>query len=208
MLIKIQAVTNEHFKANTYIIKSSTSESACYLVDIGNYDGVMDVLEKNHYIKGVFLTHAHYDHICGINEIVNQFPDCTIFCSKYTKEALQDSKVNLSFYHNTPVTYKGNNIKILTEEDSIDLFINVKLTALETPGHNEGSLTFKIEQAIFSGDSLIPETAVITKLKSGNKADAQKSIIKIQQNTREHDVIYPGHGKSFEATKINWNFYL
>ncbi|MCW2120289.1 MBL fold metallo-hydrolase [Flavobacterium sp. 7A] len=208
MLIKIQAVTNEHFKANTYIIKSSTNETACYLIDIGNYDGVMNILEKNQYIKSVFLTHAHYDHICGINEIVNQFPECTIFCSKYTKEALQDSKVNLSFYHNTPVIYKGNNVRILTEEDTCDLFVNVKLTTLETPGHNEGSLTFKIEQAIFSGDSLIPETAVITKLKSGNKADAKKSIIKIRDNASKNDVIYPGHGNFFEANKINWNFYL
>lgn len=208
MSIKIQVVTNEYFNANTYLLTSSVNDSACYLIDIGNYAGVIAKLEKNQYIKGVFLTHSHYDHICGINEIVEKFPECIIFCSKYTESALKDSKMNLSFYHKTPVTFKGNNIQIITEKDTLNIFKSLRVNIIETPGHNEGCLTFKIGPDIFTGDSLIPETAVVTKLKSGNKIDAQKSVIKIQSHTRKNDVIYPGHGKKFEAAKINWNFYL
>jgi hydroxyacylglutathione hydrolase len=208
MPIKIQVISNEPFKANTYLIKNSVNDNACYLIDIGNYVGVLNELFNKEHIKGIFLTHVHYDHICGINDIMKKFPDCIIYCSKYTEEALQDSKMNLSFYHQTPITYKGNNIKIITQKDTISLFDAVTLTTLETPGHNEGSLTFRIDAAIFTGDSLIPEISVVTKLKSGNKSEAQKSILKIQNNTKTNDVIYPGHGKSFKENKINWNFYI
>ncbi|WP_198008517.1 MBL fold metallo-hydrolase [Flavobacterium sp. ACAM 123] len=204
----IQVVTNDHFNANTYILKSNSNQNGCYLIDIGNYEGVIQLLEKNQYIKGIFLTHAHYDHICGINKIIDRFPHCKILSSSYTKEALRDSKMNLSFYHNTPITYNGNNIKVVDDQETLDLFQNDQLTILETPGHNKGSLSFKIGHAIFTGDSLIPDRAVITKLKSGNKVEALASIIKIKNNSKINDVIYPGHGESFEANTINWNFYL
>lgn len=208
MPVAIQVIPNEHFKANTYLIKSRSNDNACYLIDIGNYVGVVNALLNQEYIKGIFLTHVHYDHICGINELMKKFPDCTIYCSKYTEEALQDSKMNLSFYHQTPITYKGNNIKIITQNDTVNLFDAITIETIETPGHNEGSLTFKIDTAIFTGDSLIPETPVVTKLKSGDKLEARKSVLKIQDFTNAADIIYPGHGKSFQGTKINWNFYL
>lgn len=208
MPIKIHVVTNEHFNANTYVIESNFNHKACYLIDIGNYDGVMSVLKKNQNIKGVFLTHAHIDHIFGVNEIVDQFPDCIIYCSKYTEEALKNAKLNLSFYHKNPIIYQGDAIEIINENSIINLYDTIELSVLETPGHNQGSLTFKIDQAIFTGDSLIPETAVVTKLKSGNKVDAQKSIAKIKNNCNPQDIIYPGHGRFFETAKVNWDFYL
>lgn len=207
MPIKIQAVTNAYFNANTYIIKSSSNDNACYLIDIGNYDGVMKELENNEYIKGIFLTHAHYDHFSGINQIIARFPECFVYCSRYTKEALADSKMNLSFYQHVPTVFINDKIRVVSQADEIEIYPESHLEIWETPGHNKGSLSFKIDQGIFTGDSLIPETAVVTKLKSGNKADAYRSIVKIKDNASISDVIYPGHGKSFEAAKIDWNFY-
>lgn len=207
MPIKIQAVTNAFFNANTYIIKSSSNDNACYLIDIGNYDGVMSELENNEYIKIIFLTHAHYDHFSGINKIIARFPECFVYCSPYTKIALANSKMNLSFYHHVPTVFTGDKIRIVSQEDKIEIYPESYVEIWDTPGHNQGSLSFKIDQSIFTGDSLIPETTVVTKLKSGNKAEAQRSIIKIKDNTSPNDVIYPGHGRSFEASKIDWNFY-
>jgi len=208
MQLKIQAVTNEHFNANTYLLESKIIDCECYLIDIGNAAAVIKLLKKNQSIKGIFLTHAHLDHISGINEILAKFPKCTIFCSIYTKEALRDSKMNLSFYHNSPISYTGENIKVVNDKQSIVLFDSIKVLILETPGHNAGSLCFKINEALFTGDSLIPESAVVTKLKSGNKQEAKKSIIKIRNNSSNNSIIYPGHGKHLSANSIDWNFYL
>lgn len=208
MSLIIQTTINTHFNSNTYLIKNSANDTACYLIDIGNHTGIVEALEKKEYIKGIFLTHAHYDHICGINEILKKFPHCIIFCSEYTKKALLDSKLNLSFYHEAPITYKGKNVKIIKEGDAISLFENVMINILETPGHNAGSLSFKINQAFFTGDSLIPKIPVVTKLKSGNKLDAKNSIIKIKKSTTDQTIIYPGHGNSVEILEMDWDFFL
>jgi len=208
MTFKIQTIISDYLNANTYLITNDPNTTTNYLIDIGNAGTVLTRLQENQTIKGIFLTHAHLDHISGINEIVEKFPECTIFCSEYTKEALLDSKMNMSFYHKLPITYQGQNIKVISDNEKIVLFDHLQLSVIATPGHNAGSLSFKINQAFFTGDSLIPEIAVVTKLKSGSREEAKQSIVKIRNNSRTNDIIYPGHGKPVSATAIDWDFYV
>jgi glyoxylase-like metal-dependent hydrolase (beta-lactamase superfamily II) len=196
------------FNSNTFIVKSTEDDSMCYLVDVGNAGAVLQQLKAHQSIKGIFLTHDHYDHICGLREIISQFPDCIIYCSQYTKLALADSKINLSFYHNDPITYLGDNCQVICEKDMVELFPKVFLETLETPGHNQGCLTFKLENVFFTGDSLIPHIAVVTKLKGGNKKEAVNSIRKLRKIINPTDVIYPGHGSEVLAQDVNWDFYF
>lgn len=208
MQVIVESIVNTRFNSNTYLIKGMQHDANCYLIDIGNAEAVLKELEHQKFIKAIFLTHAHYDHICGLHKILEIFPECLIYCSKYTGDALQDSKMNLSFYQQTPFTYTGKNIKLIDETCLINLFENINIHIFETAGHNDGCLTFKIENAVFTGDSLIPHIPVVTKLKTGNKEEAQNSVLKIRNNTNDQDVIYPGHGDSIRAAHINWGFYL
>ena len=207
MSIKIQTVKNLQYNANTYILKSADDSAIVYLIDIGNAEAVFEALEKIQRIDAIFLTHAHYDHICGINQIFSKHPDCLLYCSTYTAEALADSKLNLSFYHKTPVSYQGQNVIIINGDSKINLFDNIYLQVLETPGHNAGSLSFLVDDYIFTGDSLIPEFPVVTKLKSADKLQAADSILKIKSHTETTTKIFPGHGRAFLSTEINWDFY-
>jgi hydroxyacylglutathione hydrolase len=208
MGVSIQKFINDAYNANTYLISSATESPFCYLIDIGNAQAVLNDLKKHQEIKAVFLTHPHYDHICGIHAVLEQYPGCLIYCSPYTKKALADAKTNLSFYQGTPITYEGTNVVTVRESDSMDLFEDTALEIIETPGHNEGSLTFKIGHAIFTGDSLIPKIPVVTKLKTGNKLEARQSISKIRNKAVPHGIIYPGHGNAVPADAVDWNFYL
>lgn len=208
MSVDIQTVINLQYNSNTYLLKSAEESAIIYLIDIGNAEAVFKALKKNQKITAIFLTHAHYDHICGISQIFAKYPDCLLYCSAYTAEALADSKLNLSFYHKTPVSYQGQNVIIINGDSKINLFNNLNLQVLQTPGHNAGSLSFIVDKYIFTGDSLIPEFPVVTKLKSGNKLQAVESIQKIKNLSTTPTTIFPGHGKSFLAVEIDWAFYL
>ena len=208
MLVKIQQFVLESYNSNTFLISSSNDDNAFCLIDVGNSKDVLKSLEKEQKIKSLFLTHAHYDHIAGITEIINRFPDCIIYCHAYTKEALADSKLNLSFYHQTPVTFSGDNIVVISENSSIPIFNDLEIEVIATPGHNAGCLTFKLKNNFFTGDALIPGRAIVTKLKSGNKTEAHNSIRKLKDKTLPDSVIFPGHGNSILAKEIDWDFYL
>ena len=206
-MLSIECYQHLDFTSNTFVLGNTTSNNV-YLVDVGVSDEIIKSLGSNQKIKGIFLTHAHYDHIYGINDIIELFPDCTVYGSEYTPQGPYSDKMNLSFYHENPIVFLGKKIMLITEGMKIELYPNSYLKILETPGHNKGSLSFIVENGIFTGDSLIPGYPVVTKLKSGNKEDAAKSVLKIIEETQPSDILYPGHGVSCNLSEIDLNFYI
>ena len=203
----IQKFVLENYLSNTFLI-SKTQESVCYLIDLGNAKEAIAFLQPKQYIKAVFLTHPHYDHIADIHYLLEKFPECLIYCSLETKVALTNSKLNLSFYHGTPIEYSGKNIVVIDDLDTLTLYPNQKIMAIATPGHHIGCLSFQYLQFCFTGDSLIPGIAVVTKLKTGNKQMALQSIAKLKIHLDLNTIIMPGHGESISYDEVDWNFFL
>ncbi len=190
----VRRIPAEIYTSNVYLI-SFQEEKDVWLVDIGNAKPVFDALQVGQTVKGVFLTHAHYDHIQGINDLERAFPQCMFYCSDHTRDALYSAKLNLSFYHEQPIIYSGSQLAILKDGDLVILNEKAAMKVIATPGHNPGCLTFKLDHYLFTGDSFIPGIPVVTKLKGGSKADSQFSLGKLQQEASEGAVICPGHGE-------------
>ena len=189
----VQQIVHQAFTSNTYIISSDKVDDI-WLVDIGNFYGVIENIPNNSNIKGIFITHYHYDHIYGINELIEKFPACQVYASTHTIEGLYSDKMNLSFYHEIPIIFKGNNTVEIKENDKIPLFENIQLEVIETPGHNTGCLTFKVINYLFTGDSYIPNIDVVTKLKGGDKVANLLSLEKIKNMIYQDTIVCPGHG--------------
>tara|TARA_B110000003_G_scaffold273438_1_gene311171 strand:- start:4160 stop:4792 length:633 start_codon:yes stop_codon:yes gene_type:complete len=206
-MIIVDRFEHLEFTSNTYLIRKKSFDNNVYLIDVGNSQDVLNALTPDQKIKGIFLTHAHYDHICGIKNIINMFPDCIVYCSEYAHMGLQSEKLNLSFYHLKPLVFNGDNVSLIFDGVSIELFVNYHLKVLKTPGHNKGSLSFVISDGIFTGDALIPGIPVVTKLRSGNKEEAKRSIELIYQSLGSEKVIYPGHGPIFKNSDVDWSLY-
>lgn len=149
-----------------------------YLVDIGDFDAARSLLPKDANLRGVFITHGHHDHIYGINELKNAFPDCVVYASEECARMLGSAKENLSLYLEMPMEYMGE-VTLLHDGDAVKLFEGVTLKTITTPGHNPSCLCFEVEDYFFTGDSYIPGVKVVTNLPGGNKKIAQESIEKI-----------------------------
>lgn len=199
MLVK--QIVNSVFNSNSYIISDENSDWV-WLIDVGELEGVIDSLSQDTMVRGLFITHPHYDHIYGINKLIELFPDCIVYASEEGKKGLSSAKLNLSFYHDEPIEFSGTNFQLLAENDKVELFENCSLEVLETPGHNWGCLTFKIKNYLFTGDSFIPGVEVVTKLKGGDREANKKSIQKIMNNISENTIICPGHGKMTHSGEI------
>lgn len=206
-MIDVLKIRSEIFTSNTYLITSSQKEEV-FLIDCGAFDEVIEHLPSNAILKGIFLTHYHYDHIYYIEKWIEMYPDVKVYGSLITKEGVENPKRNLSFYHEDPIKFEIINFKTIEEGSIVSLFKSkYELYAFETDGHCEGSLTFLLGNYIFTGDALIPNIPVVTKLKTGDKLKAKISIDKIRSLAEDKCLICPGHLEILNYNDVNWNLY-
>ncbi|GHT77960.1 MBL fold metallo-hydrolase [Bacteroidia bacterium] len=194
--MQIQRIINSFFTSNTYIVSDAAS-NVCWLIDVGDIQPILDHIPAGATIKGVFLTHTHYDHLYGINKLIHLYPDCMVYTSEHGKEGLFSAKLNFSKYHNDPIVFSGSNIRILHEGDKVELVSGAVLTVIETPGHDWSCLSYCMGNAMFTGDSFIPGLKVITTFPHSNRDDAELSKLRILNIADGRD-FYPGHGDFFQ----------
>ncbi len=191
----VRQVINSLFTSNTWVLEFS---SQLWLVDCGDTDRALQ-LSGNKPVAGVLLTHGHFDHIYGLNRLLNYYPDVPIYCNASCQAALVDDKANMSRYHEQSfVLEQPDNIHLIDEGDVIPLSDDDAAQVFATPGHHPSCLSFLIGKHLFTGDAYIPETKVVTILPGGDKQQAVRSVQRILQLAHQR-IIYPGHGDAINA---------
>ncbi len=191
-MLKIKQIVNEVYNSNSFLLFDNMFTNF-WLFDVGDVYKIIKILPKYSKIKGVFLTHTHFDHIYGINDLLRAFPDCSIYTSEYGSKALFNDRLNFSYYRGKSIVYQVKQPYILKNNDIIELFPNCYLQAIDTPGHCPSCLTYIVDNYIFTGDSYIPGIKVVTNVPKGNKVQAQESVEKILKLS-ENKIICAGHG--------------
>lgn len=188
-------LVNKVYASRTYVLSQEGSPSV-WLVDCGDVPPIVDMLSSlggsSFKIKGVLLTHAHYDHMYGLPKLTERYPSLQVYTSEIGKKALTSERLNFSKYHEDPINYVSDNVVICDDGDEIELFDGVKAVVHYTPGHNPSCITFEVENYLFTGDSYIPGIKVVTNLPGGDKALAAESLEKIMR-LAEGKILCPGH---------------
>ena len=181
-MVKVSHIVNSVYTSRTYILTQEGSPSV-WLIDCGDVPPLMDVLSSmgggSSIIKGVLLTHVHYDHIYGLPRLTEIFPSLRVYTNEYGKKALTDIRLNYSKYHNDPIAYESENVVTCDEGSVIDLFEGVQAKVYHTPGHSPSCLTYEVGDYLFTGDAYIPGIKVVTTFKGGNKQEAAESVERI-----------------------------
>lgn len=171
--MKIEKIVVGLLEENCYLI---IKEDKCIIVDPGDEkEKIISKIEKLKLnILGILITHAHFDHVGALNDILNIY--------------------NVPvYYHNMNNEIKYNKlIDIKEERYIIDEF---KFKVIFTPGHRNDSVTYYFydENIMFTGDFLFKGTIGRTDLEYASIFDMKKSLNKIKEYDSEI-VIYPGHG--------------
>ena len=89
---------------NTYVVEV---DNAIFILDCGlkfateNLYGIDYIIPDFEYlvknkkkIKGLFLTHGHYENMGATNDLVRMIPDLKVYCTKFTKYILESDGLN------------------------------------------------------------------------------------------------------------------
>ena len=193
-MVKVEYITNQFLKSRTYVLSTELSDEV-WLVDCGDVELALERLAKVKRVRGLLLTHTHADHIYGINRLLELFPNASVYTNSFGQGALDDSKLNITRYHNEVPDFvidHKENVQVVDEGDKILLFEGVMAEVFSTIGHDASCLTYQVESYLFTGDSYSPGVSVVARFPKSNKKQAAASEARIR-SLAEGLTVYPGH---------------
>lgn len=180
------------YAVNCFILTCEDTKKACVIDPGGDAEKILNYIEKNDLdLDFILLTHAHGDHIGGVPKIKEK-KDVPVFVHKDDGYMLSDGNKNLSNL------MSGPNVEIvadrlLTDGESIELG-NLKLQIIHTPGHTRGSICIKVDDILFTGDTLFANSIGRTDLEGGSFEQIIDSINRKLLIMDDKVKVLPGHG--------------
>lgn len=193
--------------SNCYVIQQGDS---CLILDPNSFE-LLELLfqKRNIYPVLVCLTHEHCDHIGGLNALRQKY-DVTVAASRSCSFGIQDSRKNMSRRMEALLYYKSGRKYITSYEpfvckaadlqfsDEIEIPFREGMVWMKVlPGHSCGSTVICYKGLLFSGDYLLPERKVITRMPGGSEEEYQKLALPWLRGILDGTKIYPGHGDPF-----------
>lgn len=204
--MRIKRFENSVFNSNSYVIDDG---SHAVIFDIGDTFPIFQYLQKTDLTPvALFFTHTHYDHIYGLREFTDRFPDVPIYTSQFGKEALRKPNWNFSRYHGDEISIDSDRIKVLEDATEVRLTKGIEVEVIATPGHDKSCLCYIMGEILVTGDSFIPGVKVVATFPNSNKTDANFWYDRLQELSTTHTVL-PGHGEEMPLpnslrTDIRW----
>lgn len=196
MITVIPFLSNDtlELSSNTYIVTDSFS--SCIVIDPSRNDERLIKYIENHQLnlKGVLLTHSHFDHMRGLDILIDHF-HVPFYVEENDLEGLTNPDFNCSStYHiksslvirNKPTLVKDFQTLNLLEED---------ILVISTPFHTKGSCCYYFSNSdiVFTGDSLFSRAIGRSDLPTSVPRLTRDSLTKIM-SLEDDTKVYPGHG--------------
>lgn len=184
--MKIKRFIGGMLESNGYVIYQQEGGEA-FLIDPGYNSKVFIEYIKEHslVLKGILLTHHHYDHV-GAVERIKDVLDCSVHlhrrdCDMYRKA-----------------------VDVYMEDGDVLELEGEKIRVINTPGHTMGSVCFMSEKSkvCFTGDTIFNVDLGRTDLEDGSEKDMVNSILNIIDKWPNDIMIYPGHGDGCTMKKV------
>ena len=182
--MKIQALQVGSIGTNCYILCDEAAK-VCAVIDPGaEPELILSAAEKlDCTVDKILLTHGHYDHTTAVPELHQALPQAEIYIHK--------ADANGAGSRLFPLAGQIPDLKFYDEGDALTLG-ELTIQVLHTPGHSKGSVTLKVGDVLFCGDTLFAGSCGRTDLAGGSYAEIMASLKKLGQLPGDYHVC-PGH---------------
>ena len=168
---------------NCYIL-CDEAEKTCAVVDPGGSPRqiIQTVKASGCTPCAVFLTHGHYDHTGAVAELQAEWPDVPVYLNH------RDTPTDVYTMQLFPA------IQGVKSYDEGDVFSvgSLQVHVMSTPGHSEGSVVLRCEDALFCGDTLFAGSCGRTDFPGGSTKKIMESLRRLAALEGNLQVL-PGH---------------
>lgn len=206
--MKIETFVTGIISTNCYVVHNEDTKEAV-IIDPAYYPKKMKayIAEEGLEIRAILLTHGHFDHIMGIDAILEEFP-VPVFVHEDEEELINDIVLNESKTYTNGYTFsKAEYIK----DGQILEFAGYQFRVIHTPGHTSGGVCYYVESenTLFSGDTLFYASVGRTDFPTSSTSALIRSIREKLLILPDETVVYPGHmGATSIANEKKMNPYI
>lgn len=134
-------------------------------------------------LKGILLTHTHWDHVAGVPTVAAKYPEARIYVNKLDAKRIQ--KYEAAVRARYVFVEDGEQIKLGSRQ----------IEVMHTPGHSAGECCFLLREKpykLFTGDTVFVNEVGRTDLETGSTAELFQTLQRLKKLPGD-TVIYPGH---------------
>ena len=196
-MLQVKSFTFNPFSENTYVVFNENKNA--YIIDPGNLTEEENIVLKHFIvdhdlkIKNILLTHAHIDHVLGLQWAFDEF-QVPVMIHEEEREILDRNPLDAMRFGFQFKKFVGE-ILYLKENDVLNLDED-ELKVIHLPGHSPGHIAFlnEAQKIIVSGDVLFEGSIGRTDLYKGDHAQLLESIRLKMFNLHAETQVYNGHG--------------
>lgn len=203
MDINIERITVGEWDENVYLIYG---EQDLVIVDPGDEAErlIARIEEIGCTPRAVLITHGHFDHIGAVCQLVERYK-ILFYIHSSDKRLLRQANFYRKMSHSKTFIEIPRPNKFLDNENVL-AFGEIALEVMHVPGHTNGSVCFKMNNDLISGDLIFEYDEGRTDLPESDP-DALRNSIRSLVEGFPDCTIHPGHGNSFKTETINLSAY-
>lgn len=202
--LRIKSYTLGPYATNCYLLWIE-GETDAWIVDASFGPGriVQDVKSQGLKPSRLLLTHAHVDHIAGVEEVLSALRPAggaapTLSIHRDEEQWLTNPMLNLSAMGGQPTTTRQAD-SLLNDGDTLTLGAgaqSVSFHVLHTPGHSPGSVSLYCAShgVVLAGDALFAGSIGRTDFPGGDLPTLERSIRSKLYTLPRETTVLSGHG--------------
>lgn len=197
----IENIIVGEIEANCYLVGDDKTKEAVIIDPGAEPDKIKEYIKRMN-LNCLFIinTHGHIDHIGANNDF-----DIPIFIHEKDEPLLYHPEFNLSSLMNNP--FKSRKASHLFKDGEFLHVGNLAFETIHTPGHTPGSVSLKLGNYLFTGDTLFAQGVGRTDFPYSSESELINSI-KNKLFVLDHNTeIYPGHGPKSTIGREKKIFY-
>lgn len=201
-LVSIESFSLGPFATNCSIV-AVDGHPGCWIIDASFEPTTLIERVRARALRpeAIILTHAHIDHIAGLDAVRRAFPGVPVLQHEAEAQWLSDPVLNLSEPFGEPYTTTPAE-RFLSHGETITLGPSV-WKVFHTPGHSPGGISLWCASAgiVIVGDTLFNGSVGRHDFPTSDGAQLARSIRDVLYRLPDATKVYCGHGPS---TRIDW----
>ena len=182
--MKVKVLCVGPIGTNCYILEDEETGLAAVIDPGDEADKILKALREDDVtVEYILLTHGHYDHTTAVPDLHKALPQAKI----YIHRADANGAGNQLF----PLAGQVEGLRYYDEGDELKLGA-LTIQVLHTPGHSKGSVTLKVADVLFCGDTLFAGSCGRTDFAGGSYAEIMDSLKRLGELEGDFYVC-PGH---------------